>query len=450
MGYNRLMLKVALIGRPNVGKSTLFNRLVGRDVAIVSRIAGTTRDVRDRKVAFKGREFLLLDTAGWERAKKDAVAADMSRASLAAAGRADLIVFIADARAPLATEDLDFARMIRKTGKPVIFVANKAENQRDCDLHGFERLGFGPPLPISAEHNLGIGDLLSAIAPYADEPEESEEEAGLPLRLAIIGRPNVGKSTLVNALLGTRRMLTGELAGITRDSVDTDFSYEGRDIRLVDTAGLRRKSRVEGELEKLSTARSIEAVKNSDVCAIVLDATQTLDSQDLKVANLALGEGKGLLFALNKIDAARDKKAALAAVRDRLAQSFPQIKAIPVVPVSAARASGLAPLMREVFKIGDLRSVKIPTARLNKWLAAAVGKQPPPMSRLKRPMRLKYMTQVGTKPLSFAIFAGGASDPPESYLRYLENSLKKEFGLESLAVRLAIRINDNPYKEEKS
>jgi len=441
------MLKVAIIGRPNVGKSTLFNRLIGRRAAIVSDVAGTTRDVKIRTVKSGDGSFELLDTAGIEHAKSGTIGERMSSHSIKTLSEADFVVFMADARVPPSSEDKDLARMLLKSKKPFAFALNKAEDKKKLFAPEYVRLGLGEPILMSAEHDLGIRDLLLKIEPLVYE-EKREEDENLPPRLAIIGRPNVGKSTLFNAIVGAERVLTGPEAGITRDSIDTDLVWRGQAIRLIDTAGLRKRARVEENLEKLSNSYAIEAVKNCDACIIVVDAAVGLDKQDLIIANLALDEGKGLLIALNKIDKVADRKEAEKAVRMRLESSLSQIKDVPLVEISARQRKGIDRLLKEALYVCELRSKKIPTAKLNKWLEAAVAKQPPPMSRLKRPMRLKYMTQTAGKPPSFTIFAGGASNPPDSYMRYLENSLKSAFGLQKIMIRLKIRTGENPYKED--
>ncbi len=473
------MIKVAIIGRPNVGKSTLFNKLIRRNVAIVYDTAGTTRDVKEYVVSdFDGFEFVLMDTAGLEKAKKDSIADRMTNKTLDAIRAADLILFMVDAKISVIPEDIHFASIVKKHNKPVILIANKAENINNFknNIGDFYKLGFGDPIALSAEHGQGMLTLLDKLKSkiklienesniqnnddeldYNElkdiieivESSQDEQPIDLSVRVSIIGRPNVGKSTLVNALLGEDRMLVGDEAGLTRDAIDTDFVYKGRDVKLIDTAGLRKKSKVYEELEKLSTARSIESIKNSDVCVIVIDATLGIDKQDLIIANVAVREGKGLIFVLNKWDLIKDKKYILNQVKDKLEESFAQVKNIPIICISAIKAKGIKDMMKEVFDLYDLRCLRIPTGKLNKWLEKVVLRNPPPLSRLKRPMSIKYITQSAIKPPTFTLFVGGASILPDNYKRYLINSLGEEFGFDKIVIRLKTRTSKNPYLDKK-
>lgn len=473
------MIKVAIIGRPNVGKSTLFNKLVKRNVAIVYDTAGTTRDVKEYVVkGYDDFEFTLLDTAGLEKAGKDTIADRMTNKTIDAIKSADLILFMIDAKTSVLPEDIYFANIVKKHNKPVILIANKAENYNNFknNLGDFYKLGFGDPMPLSAEHGQGIISLIdtlkkeikkietkkipeSKIEDLDDDElkdiieivENSQDEAPIDLsvRISLIGRPNVGKSTLVNTLLGEERMLVGNEAGITRDAIDTDFVYKGRNVKLIDTAGLRKRSKVYEELERLSTARSIEAIKNSDICIIVIDASVGLDKQDLVIANVAINEGKGLLFVLNKWDLIKEKKYILSQIKDKLEESFAQVKNIPLVCISALKAKGVDEMMREAFELYDLRNLRISTGKLNKWLEKVVIKNPPPLSRLKRPMSIKYITQSAIKPPTFTLFVGGASVLPDNYKRYLINSLGEEFGFDKIIIRLKTRTSKNPYKDKQ-
>lgn len=473
------MIKVAIIGRPNVGKSTLFNRLVKRNVAIVYDTAGTTRDVKEYVVKDDDDfMFTLLDTAGLEKADKNSIAGRMTSKTIDAIKSADLILFMIDAKASILPEDIYFANVVKKQNKPVILIANKAENMNNFrnNLGEFYKLGFGDAMPLSAEHGQGIISLIdklkaevkkieSAKIPEADvedldddelkdiieivESSQDETPLDLSVRISIIGRPNVGKSTLVNTLLGEERVLVGDEAGITRDSIDTDFVYKGRDVKLIDTAGLRKRAKVYEELERLSTARSIEAIKNSDVCIIVIDATLGIDKQDLIIANVAVNEGKGLIFVLNKWDLIKDKKYILDQIKDKLEESFAQVKNIPLVCISALKSVGVKEMMKEAFEVYDLRNLRISTGKLNKWLERVVIKNPPPLSRLKRPMSIKYITQSAIKPPTFTLFVGGASILPDNYKRYLLNSLGEEFGFDKIVIRLKIRTSKNPFKDKK-
>ena len=472
------MIKVAIIGRPNVGKSTLFNRLTKRNLAIVHDTAGTTRDVKQYIVKdYDGFEFALLDTAGLEKAKEGSIANRMTQKTLNAIEVADIIFFVIDGRTSVLPEDEDFARIVKKYNKDVILIVNKSENMNNFknNLGDFYKLGFGNPLPLSAEHGQGMINLIDTLKQKITEHEkinsdkEKEEELNendlqdiieiaeseedeikdYRVRVSIIGRPNVGKSTLVNTLLGEDKMLTGNEAGLTRDAIDTDFTYKGREVKLIDTAGLRKKNKVYEELERLSTARSIESIKNSDVCVIVIDAELGLDKQDLTIASYAVNEGKGLIFVLNKWDLIKDRKEKLNEIKDKLEISFSQVKEIPVICISALKSKGIKDLMKEVFELYDLRNQRITTGRLNKWLDKVIAQNPPPLSRLKRPMSIKYITQSTTRPPTFTMFVGGASDIPENYKRYLINSLGETFGFNKIVIRLKLKMSKNPYKDKK-
>lgn len=465
------MFKVAIIGRPNIGKSTLFNRLVKRNVAIVHDSSGTTRDIKEYEVnSYNGFSFKLLDTAGLELADKKTIAGRMTDKTLQAIKNADIILFLVDAKTSIVPTDIEFAKIVKKNDKRVILLVNKSENINNFknNLGDFYKLGFGEPLPISAEHGQGMLKLLSTLEKEIKKLEQntnnqtssidknlkdivevvnSTDETDLKVRLAIIGRPNVGKSTLVNTLLGEDRMLTGEEAGLTRDAIDVDFTFKGREVKLIDTAGLRKKNKVYIELEKLSTARSIETIKNSDVCVVVIDATIGLDRQDLLIGNFAVENGKGLLFVLNKWDLVKNKREIKNSIKEKLSYSFAQVKNIPVSVVSALKNKGIDDMMREAFELYDLRKQRVTTGRLNKWLLETVKKNPPPLSRLKRPMNIKYITQSAIKPPTFTMFVGGASVIPDNYKKYLINSLGESFGFNKIGVRLKIKSSKNPYKE---
>ncbi|MDR2098863.1 MAG: ribosome biogenesis GTPase Der, partial [Rickettsiales bacterium] len=453
------MFEIAILGRPNVGKSTLFNKLVKRQAAIVHDTAGTTRDVKSYTTTdYHGIEFVLLDTAGMEKGQKGSVAERMTFNTIKRTLEAHIILFMIDARASVTPEDMYFADEVRKLGKRVILVANKSENKGNFNNNAgdFYRLGFGEAVPLSAEHGQGMLALLDRIRKeimdLKREKSGGTEEGGIPeealqeiikieesmygepeepdpfVRIAIIGRPNVGKSTLVNTLVKQDRVLTGEEAGLTRDAIDIDFKYKGRDVRLIDTAGLRRKSKIDEELERLSVARSVEAIRNSDVSVILVDATAGIDKQDLAIAGLAAREGKGLVIAMNKSDLVRDKKLAEEEALDRLLTSFSQVRRMPLLFVSAKSGRGVDALMASVFEIYGLRNQRVTTGQLNRWLERAVAKNPPPLSRLKRPMSIKYITQSGVWPPTFMLVVGGASVPPANFRRYLVTSLGVEFG----------------------
>src|SRR5687767_3043188 len=382
-----MALTVAIVGRPNVGKSTLFNRLIGKRLALVDDTPGVTRERREGRGRLGGLEFTLFDTAGLEDAKAGSLSARMTEQTRRAIAEADLVLFLIDARAGVTPQDEHFARLLRRGRAPVILVANKSEGRAGtagaAEAH---RLGLGEPIAISAEHGEGMADLYDRLAglvpapePESDETEQQPEEAHRgPLQLAVVGRPNVGKSTLVNRLIGEERLLTGPEAGITRDAIAVDWEWQGRPLRLVDTAGLRRRSKVEGKLEKLSAADTLRAIRFAEVVVLVLDAEQGLEKQDLTIARLVEEEGRALVIAANKWDAIADKNAAKRQLRDRVETSLPQVKGLPVVTLSALTGRNLDELMTAVFQVYGAWNRRVPTAQLNRWLEEATAAHPPP------------------------------------------------------------------------
>ena len=439
---------VAIIGRPNVGKSTLFNRLAGRALALVDDTPGVTRDRREGEGRIADLEFHMIDTAGLEEAAPETLGGRMRAQTESALAEADVALLVIDARAGLTPLDRHFARWLRRGGKPVILVANKAEGRAIPGVGEAYGLGLGDPVAISALNGEGLGELYEQLQPYAGTEEvdgsvpESPEEK--PLQLAIVGRPNVGKSTLVNRLLGEERMLTGPEPGITRDAIAIDRIWEGRAIRLVDTAGLRRRSRVEDRLERLSTADTRRAVAFAGTVILVLDALQPLERQDLTIANRVAEEGRALVLALNKWDAVRDRDATLKRVRERLRTALPQLQGVPLVPVSGLSGFGVEKLMQAVFAADAVWNRRVPTAALNRWLAMIQERHPPPLVGARR-LRLRYMTQVNTRPPSFALFASKPGELPESYRRYLVNALRQDFELPGTPIRMMLRKGENPY-----
>jgi GTP-binding protein len=458
--------KVAIVGRPNVGKSTLFNRLVGRRLAIVHDRPGATRDRREGEGSIADMAFTVIDTAGLEDSRDESLEGRMRRQTDRAIGEADVALFLIDARAGVTPLDAHFADYLRKCPTPVILVANKCEGKAGAPgLYEAFRLGLGEPVALSAEHGEGLDELYQALLPFAEkyggfaeeeegEPgAESEEEvvaeaAERPLQLAIVGRPNVGKSTLVNRLLGDERMLTGPEAGLTRDAIVSEWTFRGRTIRLVDTAGLRRRANVTDSLERLSTASSIEAIRMAHVVVLVMDAEAILDKQDLTIARMVVEEGRALVLAINKWDRVTDREQALARLHDRLETSLAQVRGVPTVTLSALTGKGLDKLMEAVVDIYALWNRRIPTAQLNRWLAEMTERHPPPVVAGGRPLRLRYMTQVHTRPPTFAVFTQRADSLPESYSRYLVNGLRDDFGLIGVPIRFGLRKRRNPYADE--
>jgi GTPase len=461
---------VVIVGRPNVGKSTLFNRLAGKKLALVDDTPGVTRDWRSAAGHVGGLSFTVVDTAGLEESFDDSLEARMRRQTEQALASADVVLFVIDARAGVTPLDHHFGAWLRRCPKPVVLVANKAEGKAGLPglLEAFE-LGMGEPVAMSAEHGEGLADLVVALLPYAPpEPsedeaaeadatedeaipigdqEESEEEKARPIQIAIIGRPNVGKSTLLNALIGEERVLTGPEAGMTRDAIAVDWTWKGRRMRLVDTAGMRRRARVESKVEKLAVADGLRVVRMAQVVVLVVDSAQILDKQDLTLARMVIDEGRALVLAVNKWDQVDDRAMALKQVEDKLESSLAQARGITVVTMSALKKQKLDALLDSVLATYEVWNRRIPTARLNRWLAGVLEHHPPPLVEGRR-IKIRYMTQVKARPPTFALFVNLPLDLPEAYHRYLAANLRDDFDLPGIPIRLILRKGKNPYADE--
>lgn len=477
-----MTFSVAIIGRPNVGKSTLFNRLIGRRLAIVHDQPGVTRDRRAHEASLLGLPFTVIDTAGLEDSTDDTLEGRMRQQTETALAEADVALFLIDARAGVTPLDAHFADILRRSPTPVLLVANKCEGKAgEPGLYESYGLGLGEPIPISAEHGLGMGDLFHALLPFAPEEEQPEDDGETPhadiailsddesdgvleegeeveippydptkpLQMAIVGRPNTGKSTFINRLIGQDRLLTGPEAGVTRDSISVDWEWNGRKLRLVDTAGMRRRARVEDSLEKLSVADTLNSIRMAEVVVLMLDANMVLDKQDLTIARMVIEEGRSLVIAVNKWDAVENRQESLKRLNDRLQTSLPQVRGIPTVTMSALRGQGLDRLLKAVCAIHQVWNTRVPTSPLNRWLEDMLIHHPPPLSKQKRRIKLRYITQVKARPPTFAIFVSKPDELPDSYMRYLANGIRETFGLDGVPIRIHLRKPKNPYDPSK-
>ncbi len=470
------MFTVAIVGRPNVGKSTLFNRLTGTPFALVDDTPGVTRDRRESKGYIGPMEFILFDTAGLENAREGSLAARMTGQSERAILDADVALFVIDGRAGVTPEDKHFAARVRKTGKPVVLLVNKCEGGKGTEtIQEAYRMGFGDPVPFSSAHGEGLAELYEALAPFAGEipeeepkvsrrakkklatekakhvsddeiPEEDFVDENPPhiINIAIVGRPNAGKSTLFNQLLGYERTLTGPEAGITRDSIAVDLEYKGRELRIVDTAGMRKRGNVNDKIEKMAVQDSTRSIQYAHVVVLVLDAEFALEKQDLTITDHIEKEGRALVVALNKWDKVVNKEQYLKDTYMRLEDVMPQVKGVTVQPISSQEGLNIDKLMQSVFDTYDTWNRRIPTRRLNQWLEEATARHSPPIMNGRR-IRMRYMTQIKTRPPTFALFATKAEKLPDSYKRYLVNSLREVFDMPGIPIRIVLKKNKNPY-----
>ncbi|MFT4181333.1 MAG: ribosome biogenesis GTPase Der [Rhizobium sp.] len=469
---------VAIVGRPNVGKSTLFNRLVGKKLALVDDTPGVTRDRRPGDAKLIDLRFRIVDTAGLEEAGEETLEGRMRAQTEAAIDEADLTLFVVDAKMGLTHVDKTLAEMLRKRGRPVVLVANKSEARgSDSGFYDAYTLGLGEPCPISAEHGQGMMDLRDAIVDAigherAFPPEEDEAETNVriprpeigedgeeideepayddtkPLRVAIVGRPNAGKSTLINRFLGEDRLLTGPEAGITRDSISVDWSWRGRTVKMFDTAGMRRKARVIEKLEKLSVADTLRAIRFAETVVIVFDATIPFEKQDLQIVDLVIREGRAAVLAFNKWDMIEDRQAVLADLREKTDRLLPQARGIRAVPIAGQTGEGLDRLMQSIVDTDKVWNKRISTAKLNRWLETQQVQHPPPAVSGRR-IKLKYMTQVKARPPAFMISCTRSDALPESYVRYLINGLRQDFAMPGVPIRIHFRSSENPYENKK-
>lgn len=487
-----MSFKVVIVGRPNVGKSTLFNRLVGRRLALVHDRPGVTRDRREGEGHLAELTFRVIDTAGLEDSDKGTLEGRMRGQTERAVAEADVALMVIDARVGVTPMDDYFADLLRRGATPIILAANKCEGHAaHAGLYEAFSLGLGEPIALSAEHGQGLNELYDALLPFdkpeaepddvgsevdsdvdsdvdadadpdADFLEDAEGHEGLPdgdddehdelgdrpLQLAIVGRPNTGKSTLVNRLLGEDRVLTGPEPGVTRDAIPIDWEYQGRPVRLVDTAGLRKKAKVSDVVEKLSALDTLRAIDLAEVVVLVLDADAILDKQDLTIAARVIDEGRSLIIAVNKWDAASNRNESLLQLKEKLAKSLTQVRGVPTITISAKTGSRVSELMDTVFKTREIWNTRVKTAALNQWLDDATQKHPPPLSKQKRRIKLRYVTQVKARPPTFILFTSRPVDLPTSYHRYLMNDLRDTFGFEGVPLRLHVRKTDNPYDKK--
>jgi GTP-binding protein len=460
-----MMKTIAIIGRPNVGKSTLFNRLVGRRVALVHPMPGMTRDRRESPAELYDLQFKLVDTAGLADPDESVLTDAMRKQTLIAIRQADIIILVIDGREGCTPYDRDLANMLRRESKPILVLANKCEgHQGALGIAEAAGLGLGDAIPISAEHGLGMSALYEALLPYFmndenhentnedilsydDQEENSETSIDKPIKLTIVGRPNVGKSTLINKLIGEERLLTADMPGVTRDAISVDWTYLGKNIELIDTAGLRRRGKISASSEKLAVMSTHQSIQFAEVVILVIDATMPFEKQDLAIAHDIINEGRALIIALNKWDLVKDKAALQQHIKDVLDTQLTQVRGIPCLPISAKEGKNLTKMLDAVLDIYRLWNMRLSTSQLNRWLEYVTEAHPAPMVSGRR-IRLKYMTQIKTRPPTFAVFASKSDQLPDSYSRYLINQLRKDFKLNGVPIRIQIKETKNPYAKK--
>jgi GTP-binding protein len=446
---------VAIVGRPNVGKSTLFNRLVGKRLALVDDRPGVTRDRREGEAKLLGLDFRVIDTAGFENEDAHTLPGRMRKQTEAAVREADAALFLIDAREGVTSLDEEIGRWLRVETTPVIVVANKAESSAgEAGILDAYRLGFGDPVAFSAEHGEGVADLFEALQPLIEiidtgtVPEQGTIPHEGPLKLAIVGRPNAGKSTLVNKMIGEERMITGPEAGITRDSISIEWESEGRPVRLIDTAGLRKRAKIDDKLERLSAADTKRSIDFAEVVVLLLDATRGLEAQDLRIADQVIDEGRALIIAINKWDLAENASALFNGIKAALAEGLAQLRDVPLLTVSAKTAKGIDTILTVAFELREAWDRRVPTGELNRWFEEAIEANPPPAPKGKR-IKLRYITQVKSRPPSFVVFGNRLEELPESYRRYLLNAMRRDLGFGPVPLRLDFRGRSNPFDRSR-
>jgi len=440
-----MVSRVVLAGRPNVGKSTLFNRLLGKKKALVSDIPGLTRDFREERISLHGKDFLLIDTAGVYESNTDLLSRTIENNSLKIIHESDLCLFVVDGKAGITNKDIEFSHYLRKAGVNVITIANKSESSiAKKNSYEFFELGFGQPINISAEHNIGIEDLIEIILEKTFSENSKADNFSDELSLAIVGKPNVGKSTLINALLGRERMITGDTAGITRDSIDIHWEWNEKKIKIIDTAGLRRRTKVNELSEKLAYLDSFKTIKFADVVILLVDASEFIDKQDLRLADHVISEGRALLFVLNKMDLVKDKKDFEVRIKDSFSTNIVQLGGDNILKISSLNKTGIKILMNKVFDLFGEWTKRVSTSKLNDWLNDVVQNHQPPAKSGRR-IKLRYITQSSARPPTFVIFTSSPEGIPDSYKKYLTNELRRAFGFKLSPLRLYFRKGKNPY-----